>query len=100
MKVIGSFLIFVGLVQLWWASYLLSNSLHMGSPIRLHGQRFVASLPPENQQSAQGFLDLGSLGFSLLNSSFYLALVTGATLLLIGGILVVRKYAKRSSSGA
>lgn len=98
MKTIGSFMILLGLVQLWWARYLLSNSLHMGSPIRLEGQRFITSLPPGNQKTAQDFLDLGSLGFRLLNNSFYLALGTGAVLLLVGSILVTRTYCFRQKN--
>jgi hypothetical protein len=95
---LGVFLIVAGLYQLWWAKYLLGNSDHMGSPIWLHGKRFVESLPPENREHAQGFLDLGGRGFHLLESSLQIFLETGASLLLVGVVVTTIACVRGSSS--
>ena len=95
---LGGFLIVVGLVQLWCARYLLVNSMHMGSPIRLHGQRFLENLPPESRERAQGFLDLAGLGFRLADDAFWLLLGTGTMLFLVGLVVTTIAYAKRSTT--
>jgi hypothetical protein len=90
--------LFLGLLQLSWIWWLVVNSLHMGSPLRLHGDTFLRSIAdPAVRDRAESMNKVGLLGFDLLDKSMSVHFVCAAALLLLGLIMVISTRLQRTN---
>lgn len=91
----------VGLAQLAWVWWLVGNSLHMGSPIRLHGRFIVRSIEDLTLRGRAEYQhEVGMLGFELLGHSMWIHFACGLTLLGLAVVLVVLAIIENSRSNA
>ena len=94
----GLFCLLLGLVQLAWVWWLVVNSLHMGSPLRLHGDIFLRSITdPGVRDRATSMYKVGLLGFDLLGKSMSVHFLCAVVLLLIGLVMVISTRLKRAN---
>lgn len=87
MRIVGILLILLGAAHSVWAWYIVANSLHLGSPLRRTSQA-LRDLSDESAAKVDAMLDVGRLGFKLLEGSLFLSLATAAALFALGGLLV------------
>jgi disulfide bond formation protein DsbB len=97
MKIIGSLLVALGGAQIAWAFHVMGASLHMGSPLRIHGQMIVRA-GGELGEKIAGMIELGRFGFSLLSTTTWVLAGTGALVMVSGLYLLFQKHESRSRS--
>jgi hypothetical protein len=89
----------IGLAQLVWVLWLIGNSLHMGSPIRLHGSFVVRSIEDSTSRGRVEYQhQVGLLGFELLEYSMWVHVVFGVALVLLGGALLASRVLAKTTS--
>ena len=100
-NVLALFCLAMGLVQLAWVSWLYGNSLHMGSPLRLHSDGMIRSV---SDSAIRGHIDymhkVGLLGFDLLGYSMWLHFICGVLLTGLSAVLFVAARGSKYSKAA
>jgi hypothetical protein len=86
----------LGMLQIWWVGWLLTNSLHLGSPLRMNARYVGRSLTDANvKRNVDYLVEVGQLGFDLLGRSMWAHFSIGVAMVFLGfGIvflLVCRK---------
>jgi hypothetical protein len=91
MRALGGLFSTLGVLQLLWVFYVVVDaSLHMGSPLLVHGQNIVSQADPQLGAEIQGMLNVGHLGFELLSDSILLLGFSGLVSIASGIVLVTR----------
>jgi hypothetical protein len=81
----------LGIVHIWWVGWLLGNSLHLGSPLRMNARYVSRSLTDAAiKKQVDYMVDVGQLGFDLLGRSMWVHFSIGLAMIFLGiGIVLL-----------
>ncbi len=86
----GTCCLTMGLAHMAWNWWLIGNSMHLGSPLRVHGDRVIRSVSdPIARGHVENMHEIGLLGFNLLGHSMWMHFLFGVVLLAVGVIVTI-----------
>jgi hypothetical protein len=89
----------LGMMQIWWVGWLLANSLHLGSPLRMNARFVSRSIANAAiKKEVDYVVDVGRLGFDLLGRSMWVHFSLGVAMVSLGiGIVFMLVHRKPTS---
>ena len=86
----GACCLTMALVHLAWVWWLIGNSMHLGSPLRVHGDRVIRSeSDPIARRHVENMDEFGHLGFTLLGHSMWMHFLFGVVLFIVGVVVTI-----------